>query len=124
VFLVPIVPARSLPLMTRKSNERHDRIIAIQDESDRGERARKKSVNQWLAYRKKMASRIDPKTAEIYHKYCQILDPYGVWQDMPREFYQVGKEYFARAAGTRIWIWFGDLPHRTEKALRRRIKSG
>src|SRR5260370_1735902 len=75
------------------------------------------TVEQWLAIRKEAALRIDPDTAEVDWTYAQTLDPYGLDPELPEEFHQVGREYFARAPGSDIWLWFGDLPKATEDAL-------
>ena len=48
--------------------------------------------------------------------YAQTMDPYGVHQ-LPEEFQQVGREYFARAPGSEVWVCFGDLPAATRDAL-------
>ena len=75
------------------------------------------AVEQWLAIRKEAALKIDPETAEVYWTYAQTLDPYGVNPDLPEEYQQVGREYFARSPGSDIWVWFGDLPKETRDAL-------
>jgi hypothetical protein len=36
---------------------------------------------------------------------------------LPTTLQQVGREYFARRPGSDIWVWFGDLPSATAKAL-------
>lgn len=74
-------------------------------------------VKKWLAIRKKAALKIDPKTAKVIWRYAQVLDPYGVDPDLPIECQQVGRDYFACAPGSDIWVWFGDLPNRTRNAL-------
>jgi len=60
---------------------------------------------------------IDPATAEVMWEYGQTLDPYGVWENMPEEYQQIGREYFARAPGTDVWVNFGDLPEATRDTL-------
>ena len=77
----------------------------------------KMPVKQWLAIRKKAARRIDPKTAKVIWRYAQVLDPYGVDPDLPKECQCVGRDYFACAPGSDIWVWFGDLPKWTKRAL-------
>jgi hypothetical protein len=67
------------------------------------------TVDQWLAVRKEAALEIDPETAEVEWDYCQLLDPYGVRGVRPEDW-QVGRDYFACAPGSDIWVWFGDLP--------------
>ena len=60
---------------------------------------------------------IDPATAEVMWEYGLTLDPYGVWENIPEEYQQVGREYFARAPGTDVWVNFGDLPEATRDTL-------
>ena len=77
---------------------------------------------RWLAIRKEEALRIDPETAEVDWSYEQTLDPYDVldeWE-LPGEFHQVGREYFARNPGSDIWVVFGDLPRAVRDALWKR----
>ena len=76
-------------------------------------------IEKWLAIRKEEALRIDPETAEVEWTYAQTLDPYGVldeWE-LPEEFRQVGRKCFARAPGSRIWVWSGDLPDGAREKL-------
>jgi hypothetical protein len=87
--------------------------------------ADKAEIERWLAIRKEEALKIDPETAEVDWSYAQTLDPYGVldeWE-LPEEFHQVGREYFAHAPGSDVWVWFGDLPKQTVKRLEQRGKS-
>jgi hypothetical protein len=79
---------------------------------------------QWLAFRKEAALQIDPETAKVHWEYAQILDPYGVKPDLPRECQCVGRVYFARAPGSGMWVWFGDLPDATRDRLLARIDAG
>ena len=79
-------------------------------------------VQQWLAIRKEEGLKINPKTAEVDWSYAQTLDPYGVDPDLPEEYQQVGREYFARSPASDIWVHFGDLPEETRNALWQRHK--
>ena len=45
--------------------------------------------------------------------YELTLDPYGVQPELPLEYQQIGREYFARTPDSNIWVWFGDLPDET-----------
>ena len=75
--------------------------------------------------RREAGLKIDPETAEVDWWYAQTLDPYGVldeWE-LPEEFHQVGREYFARRPGSDIWVRFGDLPKQTVERLRQRGES-
>ena len=71
----------------------------------------------WLAIRKEAGLKIDPETAEVEWTYAQTLDPYGVYHDLPEEYWQVGREYFVRSPGSDVWVWFGDLPDAIRSAL-------
>jgi hypothetical protein len=85
----------------------------------------KAEIEQWLAIRKEAGLKIDPETAEVDWSYRQTLDPYGVYDEweLPEEFHQVGREYFARAPGSDIWVEFGDLPTAVRDALWNRHSS-
>jgi hypothetical protein len=72
---------------------------------------------QWLAIRKEAALHIDPETAEVEWSYGQTLDPYGVDPDLPEEYHCIGRNYFARAPGSDVWVEFGDLPNPVRDAL-------
>lgn len=80
-------------------------------------------VKQWLAGRKEAGLTIDPQTAEVCWEYGQIADPYGVHPDLPEQFQQVGRAYFARSPESDIWVEFGDLSKETRDALWERHKS-
>jgi hypothetical protein len=74
-------------------------------------------VEEWLALRQQAALAINPDTAEVAWVYGLTLDCYGVHPDLPEELQQVGREYFARSAGSETWVSFGDLPEATREAL-------
>jgi hypothetical protein len=76
------------------------------------------TVEQWLAIRKEAALHIDPESAEVRSIYTWLGDPYGVYDDSDD---QAERECFARAPGSDVWVWFGDLPDVTRKALADRI---
>jgi hypothetical protein len=76
-----------------------------------------KKLVGWLAARKEAGLHIDPETAEVTGNYGQILDPYGVEPYLPAECQQGGWDYFARAPGSNVWVWFGDLPDATRAIL-------
>jgi hypothetical protein len=78
---------------------------------------------QWLALRKDAALRIDPETAEVYWTYGQTLDPYGV-ENLPEEYQQIQRNYFARSPGSNVWVLFDDLPDATRDRLWARIRAG
>jgi len=74
-------------------------------------------IENWLAIRKEAGLHIDPETAEVDWTYAQTLDPYGIYPELPEEYQQVGREYFARSPGSDVWVDFGDLPKATRDAL-------
>jgi hypothetical protein len=78
-------------------------------------------VERWLAVRKEAALQINSETAEVCWVYAQTSDPYGVEPDLPEEYQQVGREYFARSPGSDIGVWFG--PMRSMKPCGRNIKE-
>jgi hypothetical protein len=78
------------------------------------------TVEQWLEIRKEAGLRIDPETAKVRWEYALTLDPYGVYPDLPAECRDVGRQYFACAPGSDIWVSFYDLPQATPDALWRK----
>src|SRR5215831_20384050 len=78
---------------------------------------RDQELKEYLSIRKEAGRHIDPATAEVFWTYAQTLDPYGIDPDLPEEYQQIGREYFARSPGSEIWVWFGDLPEATRTAL-------
>jgi hypothetical protein len=79
-------------------------------------------VKEWLAIRKEAGPKIDPETAEVMWTYAQTLDPYGVYPNLPEEYQQVGREYFARAPESEIWVSFGDIPDEIRERLWKKHK--
>ena len=75
----------------------------------------------WFALLKIAGQQIDPDTAEVFWTYGLTLDPYGVYPDLPEEYRQVGRENFARAPGTEVWVNFHDLPKGTRERLWARL---
>ena len=80
-------------------------------------------VEHWLAIRREEGLKINPETAEVEWTYAQTLDPCGVDPELPEEYWQVGREYFARSPGSDMWVCFGDLPDATRSALWKRHKT-
>jgi hypothetical protein len=68
------------------------------------------TVEMFLASRKEAALKIDPETAEVFWTYGLVGDPYGVHDLLPEEEC-IGRNYFARAPGSDIWVSFDDLPN-------------
>jgi hypothetical protein len=69
---------------------------------------------------KEAGQHIDPATAKVVWEYVDLTDPYGI--EPPHRVECVGLQYFALSPGTDIWVWFGDLPEATAKALRERVE--
>lgn len=78
---------------------------------------------EWLATRKQAGLEIDPEIAEVTWTYAQTLDPYGVYPELPEEYQQIGREYFARDPRGEVWVSFRDLPDTTREALWQQHKS-
>ena len=81
------------------------------------------TVEYLRALRRAVGLQIDPETAEVEWIYAQTLDPYGDEPDLPEEYQQVGREYFARSPGSDVWVCFIDLPKATSDALWEKHKS-
>lgn len=79
--------------------------------------SKQKDVERWLAIRKAEELKINPETAEVDWTCAQTLDPYGVKPELPEEYQQIGRAYFARSPGSDVWVEFGDLPEATRDAL-------
>lgn len=117
--MVPTEQERELA--SRVAAESRRRAACVQfartsEQSDLG-------LAQWLAARKASALLLDPATAEITSTMAATRDPYGIHSEFRSEFDQVGREYFARDSKSHVWVWFGDLPDATHKALWKRIAN-
>ena len=69
-------------------------------------------LEEWLDARKEAGRKVDPDTAILDWKYGYELDPYGVYDEWehPEEFHCIGRQRFARAPESDIWVEFSDLP--------------
>ena len=94
------------------------RTVAARADADAGADLQTSDIpiEEFLAIRKAAGLKIDARGAEVTWCYAQTLDPYGIYE-LPKEYQQVGREYFARAPGSDIWVWFGDLPQEASEAL-------
>ena len=72
---------------------------------------------QFYAAKKEAGLKIDPATAEVDWIYAQTFDPYGIEPDLPEEYQQIGRKYFARSPGSDEWVLFDDLSEATQNAL-------
>jgi hypothetical protein len=98
-------------------------VVGMTTIPDRKSEKSQLAKEQWLALRKDAALRIDPERVEVLWDYGQTLDPYGV-EDLPKEYWQVGRNYFARSPGSDVWVSFYDLPKVVCDRLWQRINAG
>jgi hypothetical protein len=98
-------------------------IVKKEYQMTKCKKSKASEIKEWLAVRKKAATKINAKTAEVDWIYAQTMDPYGVIPNIPVEHQQVGREYLARAPGSDVWVWFGDLPRKVHDALWKKHKS-
>jgi hypothetical protein len=99
------------------------RVLGMKGRPVRESEAKKKRKQQWLAIRKEAGLKIDPETAEVFWEHGQVPDPYGLY-DLTDEEYCVGRNYFARAPGSDVWVSFDDLPDAVCDRLWARLKAG
>jgi hypothetical protein len=66
---------------------------------------------------------IDPSTAEIEWWYAELEDPYDDGLPLLPQAEQVGREYFARAPDSDIWVHIRDLPDATRDAIWERLRT-
>jgi hypothetical protein len=83
----------------------------------------KAEYNRRIEERRAAGLLIDPSTAEIEWWYAQTDDPYNDGLPLLPQEEQVGREYFARAPGSDIWVWIGHLPAATGDAIWRRFEN-
>ena len=73
--------------------------------------------NDRLGTFKEAGLKIAPETADVDWTWERIMDPYGLYPDLPEEYRQTGRVYWARSPESDIWVEFGDLPAATRDAL-------
>ena len=72
-------------------------------------------VTAYLAARKEEAKLIDPENCELFEDYRSLTEPYGVF-GRPTDW--MGWELFVRnLQPDGKWVWIGDVPEATYKAL-------
>jgi hypothetical protein len=69
------------------------------------------------ALRRAVGQLIDPETTEVNWWHVEVLDPYGDYAELPPHYQCTGREHFARAPGTDVWIASRDLSEATYKRL-------
>jgi len=68
---------------------------------------------------------IDPRTAEfVWGGWAQVVDPYGVLDEISEEADCVGRVYFLRAPGSDVWVHISDLPKATCEEFWRLLSAG
>jgi hypothetical protein len=98
------------------------RVVGMTTIPDRKSEESQLAKEQWLALRKDAALRID-RASEVRWEYGQTLDPYGI-ESLPKEDRQVGRNYFARAPGSDVWVSFYDLPKAVVERLWDKLAAG
>ena len=73
-------------------------------------------VKAFLAGRREAGKQIDPESCTVIKYAAETLDVYGLF-DVPDEWSCFGSELFVRSLPDGDWVWFGDLPEETYKAL-------
>jgi hypothetical protein len=75
--------------------------------------------------RKEAGVKIDPETADVFWEHGSVRDPYYLFEhgdDWGED--NIGRNYFARAPGSDVWVEFGDLPDAVRHRLWERIEAG
>jgi hypothetical protein len=99
------------------------RVVGVKDVPARESETKKRTKEEWLAVRKDAGLKIDPETAEVFWKYGQVCDAYGLY-DLTDEEDCIGRNYFARSPGSNVWVWFDDLPDAVRDRLWARLRAG
>jgi hypothetical protein len=79
-------------------------------------------LQQWIASRKEAGRSINIGTCELGRWAAYDCDPYGINPNLPEEMQQIGTNRFVRSPESRGWVWEGDLPMATAKAMYNRIR--
>src|SRR4051812_12192426 len=78
-------------------------------------------IEMWVAIREEAAKSINPATAKVIWQYGQIVNPYGL-EPNPDDADCIGRNYFARAPGSDVWVSFHDLPESVVDELWKRLE--
>jgi len=101
-------------------SERREEVIQAQEREHDEPTEATQSTKETLMMNKPTPediAAIDPEIAEITWWWGQTLDPYGLDPDLPPEYQEVQRNYFARAPGSDVWVSFYDLPEDVGAAL-------
>ena len=82
-----------------------------------------KETEAWLAIRKEAAKAINPATARVFWEHGYIVDPYRILPDLTDEEKCIGRNYFARAPLSEVYVSFHDLPKSVVDELWKRMKD-
>jgi hypothetical protein len=78
-------------------------------------------IKKFYAIRKKEGRKINPETAEFLRTCIGATDPYGLFPERPYDTLWPGK--FLSESGSDVWVFEGDLPGATLKAIRKKWDS-
>ena len=80
------------------------------------------TAQEWLAVQMAEGLKINLETAEV-ECYYEARFEHGVYYPrLPEECRGIGREYFARAPGSDIWVRFQNLPKATRERLRAKLR--
>ena len=79
-------------------------------------------AQEWLAIQTAEGLKINPETAEVECYYEAEFEDGVYYPRLPEECRGIGREYFARAPGSDIWVSFQNLPKATRERLRAKLR--
>jgi hypothetical protein len=107
--------------------KRGSKLTAVEVETELGKPASKRPQSRVTAATAKGVATwlgCGDKRGPVARRFrAQVLDPYGVYPELPDDCYCVGRAYFARRPGSDVWVEFGDLPKKTRDALWKRHQA-
>jgi hypothetical protein len=114
--------SRETKATTKKTRQFQEYLETLDDEARmRPNMKRSSTVEVTLDYlkalRREVGRHLDPETAEVEGVYAEVGNPYGDKIDLTDEPHCVGRAYFARSPGNKVWIWFHDLPEASSDRL-------
>jgi len=94
-----------------------DVLGELRDKFQAAEREYDQAREAYFTVVKEAGAKIDPATVERLWDYGSVIDPYGTGLVGPDDEDNIGRNYFVRAPGTKLWIHEDDLPAQTRMAL-------
>ena len=73
--------------------------------------------------RRQAGRAIDPKTAEAFSTFRQVIDPYNDLSEFTEETYCIGRFWFFKNPDSNVWIWEHDIPNEITDAVGRRLQD-